>query len=93
MGKYQIALSDRAKVHLAQWKMSGQIIAIRKIERIILELSNTPYSGIGSPESLKYNYTEYWSRQINKKDRIIYEVDEQDVKVSIISAKGHYGDK
>ncbi|HAH24449.1 MAG TPA: type II toxin-antitoxin system mRNA interferase toxin, RelE/StbE family, partial [Prolixibacteraceae bacterium] len=38
-------------------------------------------------------YTEYWSRQINKKDRIIYEVDEQDVKVSIISAKGHYGDK
>ncbi|HAH24448.1 MAG TPA: type II toxin-antitoxin system mRNA interferase toxin, RelE/StbE family, partial [Prolixibacteraceae bacterium] len=55
MGKYQIALSDRAKVHLAQWKMSGQIIAIRKIERIILELSNTPYSGIGSPESLKYN--------------------------------------
>jgi toxin YoeB len=73
--------------------MSGQIIAIRKIERIFWELSNTPYFGIGSPESLKYNYTECWSREINKKDRIIYQVDEQEVKVYIISAKGHYSDK
>jgi toxin YoeB len=93
MGKYKIALSDRAKDHLSDWKKSGQLIALRKIERIFIELSNTPYSGIGSPEHLKYKLTECWSRQINKKDRIIYQVQNEEVTVFIISAKGHYADK
>ena len=93
MGKYQIALSDRAKGHLSEWKKSGQVIALRKIERIFLELSNTPFSGIGNPERLKYNLTECWSRQIDKKNRIIYQVDDQVVTVFIVSAKGHYNDK
>lgn len=93
MGKYKIALSDRSKSHLAEWKMSGQLIALRKIERIFTELSDTPYSGIGSPEPLKYNLAEFWSRQIDRKNRIIYQVNEEVVTVFIISAKGHYGDK
>ena len=93
MGKYKLALSDRAKGHLKEWKMSGQLISIRKIEKIIIELSITPSIGIGSPERLKYNLTEYWARQIDKKNRIIYQIDEEEVTVFIISAKGHYYDK
>ena len=73
--------------------MSGQLIALRKIERIFSDLSNNPYYGIGSPESLKYNLAEFWSRQIDRKNRIIYQVNENVVTVFIISAKGHYGDK
>lgn len=93
MGKYRIALSQHAKNHLSDWKKSGQLIKIRKIEKIFKELSNTPLSGIGSPEALKYNLTEYWSRSIDKKNRIIYYIDNQTETVYIISAKGHYGDK
>jgi toxin YoeB len=93
MGKYKIALSDRAKDHLSDWKKSGQLIALKKIERIFMELSNTPFSGIGSPEPLKYKLTEYWSRQIDKKNRIIYQVNDEIVSVFVISAKGHYEDK
>jgi toxin YoeB len=93
MGKYKIALSDRAKIHLIEWRKSGQLIAIRKIERIFIDLSNTPFSGIGSPEPLRYNFTECWSRQIDKKNRIIYQVNDEVVTVFIISAKGHYTDK
>jgi len=93
MEKYKVALSDRAKDHLSEWKKSGQLIAIKKIERIFNELANTPYKGIGSPEPLKYNLTEYWSRQIDKKNRIIYQVRDEIVTVFIISVKGHYGDK
>jgi len=93
MGKYIIALSDRAKDHLSEWKKSGQVITQRKIERIFLDLSINPFSGIGSPEKLKYNLKEYWSRQIDKKNRIIYQVDDQTVTVFIISANGHYNDK
>ena len=93
MGKYKIALSDRVKVHLSEWKKSGQLIALRKIERIFNELSNTPFYGIGKPEPLKYNLFDYWSRQIDKKNRIIYQVDNEIITVFIISIKGHYGGK
>lgn len=93
MGKYKIALTDRAQTHLSEWKKSGQLIALKKIERILLELSDTPFTGIGSPEPLKYNLSEYWSRQIDKKNRIIYQVLEQEITVIVITAKGHYGDK
>ena len=93
MGKYKIALSDRSKDHLSDWKKSGQIISQRKIERIFQELSNTPFVGLGSPEPLKYNFTDCWSRQIDKKNRIIYQVNTEIDTVFIISVKGHYFDK
>ena len=48
---------------------------------------------LGSPEQLKYNLVELWSRQIDKKNRIIYQINNQIVAVFIISARGHYGDK
>ena len=49
MGKYKVALTDVAKIHLNDWKKSGQLIAIKRIERIFKELANNPFSGIGSP--------------------------------------------
>ena len=93
MGKYKIALSDRARIHLSDWKRSGQLTSLRKIEKIFNDLSNTPFTGIGSPEPLKYKLSECWSRQIDKKNRIIYLVNPESDTVFIISVKGHYGDK
>jgi hypothetical protein len=34
-----------------------------------------------------------FSREINKKDRLVYEVYEEAVVVYVISAEGHYSDK
>jgi toxin YoeB len=93
MGKYKIAISDRAKKHLSEWKKSGDNSAIRKIERIFIELSKNPFEGVGAPEQLKFNFTNCWSRRIDRKNRIIYKVDEDIVTVFVISAKGHYHDK
>jgi toxin YoeB len=58
-----------------------------------LELTENPYQGEGQPEELKHNFKGYWSRRINKKDRIIYRVHEDIVTVYVISAMGHYSDK
>jgi toxin YoeB len=71
---------------------SGNKSVIRRIEKIFVELSNTPYEGTGKPELLKYNFAGYWSRRINKKDRIIYKVIEDRIVVLVVSAIGHYGD-
>ena len=52
-----------------------------------------PTTGIGKPEKLKYKNEVIWSRQINKKDRLVYEIIDFEIVVIIISALGHYGDK
>ena len=68
-------------------------IDISKIEKIFVELEIHPTTGIGKPEQLKYKDEDVWSRQINKKDRLVYEIFEHEVVVIIISALGHYNDK
>ena len=93
MGKFRIEITDLAKSQLAKHYKSGNKGTIKKIEKILIELSKHPYTGIGKPEALKENLTGFWSRQINLKDRIIYTVDNHLVVVDVVSVLGHYSDK
>jgi toxin YoeB len=93
MGKYIIQISKDAKSDLQAIKKSGRKLDIEKISAFLVELENDPRSGTGMPERLKHYEGEVWSRKINKKDRLIYEIFESEVVVLIVSALGHYGDK
>lgn len=93
MGKFRVEITDLAKKQILKHKKSGNKSSIKKIEKILLELSETPYIGVGKPERLKENLSGFWSRQINEKDRLIYSVDDDLVLVDVISAMGHYSDK
>ncbi|WP_295672350.1 type II toxin-antitoxin system YoeB family toxin [uncultured Mucilaginibacter sp.] len=42
---------------------------------------------------MRFDLSGFWSRQINKKDRLVYRIEDNIVTVTIVSAKGHYGDK
>ena len=42
---------------------------------------------------MKHHKIERWSRRIDQKNRITYEIEENIVTVSVISAMGHYDDK
>ena len=44
-------------------------------------------------EALKDNLSGFWSRRIDKFNRMVYTIDEEIITVFIISAKGHYGEK
>ncbi|MCE2963837.1 MAG: Txe/YoeB family addiction module toxin [Chitinophagales bacterium] len=77
-------LKPKAERDLLIIKKSGNKAAINKIQQIFKELSNTPYEGTGNPEALKYELSGYWSRRINKKDRLIYQVNEDEVIVMVI---------
>lgn len=92
MGKYTVNLSDRARKDLTFIKRSGDKASIKKVEIIILELYEHPESGTGKPEKLKFELAGFWSRRINKKDRLIYFIEGESVTVTIVSALGHYGD-
>lgn len=93
MGKFRVEITDLAKKHIGKYLKSGNQASIKKIEIILQELSETPYTGVGKPEPLKQNLTGFWSRQINSKDRLIYTVNDDLVVVDVIAAMGHYSDK
>lgn len=93
MGKYIINLAPIAQKDLQNHYKSGNKAIINKIKKILEELIENPFIGQGKPEELKYEYKGYWSRRINKKDRLIYRVEEQIVTVFVVSAMGHYSNK
>ena len=93
MGKFGVKIEDLAKSHINKHIKSGNKANIKRIQKILEELSENPYEGIGNPEPLKYELTGFWSRRINSKDRLIYFVEEEIVIVYVISAIGHYLDK
>lgn len=91
MGKFRIEIDDYAKLDIAKIYKSGDKASIKKFEKIVLELENQPTTGTGNPEQLKHNLSGFWSRRINKKDRLIYQIiEEPEQMVVIISALGHY---
>ena len=64
---------------------------IKKINKLILDIDRNGYEGIGKPESLKHELSGYWSREIDEKNRLIYEI--TDDEIIILSCRTHYGDK
>ncbi len=62
-----------------------------KIHDLIKDILRNPFSGLGKPEALKGDFRGYWSRRIDDKHRLIYKTT-NDV-VTIVSCKGHYGNK
>jgi len=93
MGKFKLKIEELAEKHIKQHFKSGDRGSIKKIEKILIELTETPYSGIGNPEPLRYELSGFWSRKVNQKDRLIYKVEEETVTVFVISAMGHYNQK
>jgi toxin YoeB len=59
-----------------------------KINRLIDELRREPFTGTGKPEPLKENYAGYWSRRIDKQNRLVYAVTEN--SITIVSCRFHY---
>ena len=93
MGKFRLKVTKIAQKDIDKHIKSGNKNSIKAIEKIMVELTENPFEGYGNPEALKYEYSGYWSRKINQKDRMIYKVEENIVTVTIVSAMGHYSDK
>ena len=66
---------------------------LKKIVSLLKGLSEYPKNGTGKVEALRGNLSGLWSRQINKKDRLIYSIHDDVVKIIVISMRSHYGDR
>ena len=88
---YSISFSEQALKELALL-MKSDIQCFKKIESIMSELREHPYSGTGQPHQLRH-LKGVWSRRLDKKNRLRYTVDDNVVVVFVISTIGHYDDK
>ena len=78
---YEIEFSKEAAKHVLLLRKSSPQL-FKKLERLLDE----------HPEQLKY-LQGVWSRQLDKKNRIRYTVNETTIVVFVISVWGHYDDK
>ena len=78
---------ERGWEDLFYWIHEDRKIA-DKIYKLLNDIENNGAAkGIGKPEKLKYR--EGWSRRIDEKNRLVYDVDEKDI-IHVYSCKGHY---
>lgn len=61
---------------------------LKRINALLKEIQRTPFEGTGKPEPLKGSAN--WSRRIDDKNRLVYEV--QDGAVVVKQCRGHYVD-
>ncbi|MBJ8504365.1 Txe/YoeB family addiction module toxin [Acinetobacter seifertii] len=61
---------------------------LKRINTLIKECLRTPFDGIGKPEPLLGDLAGLWSRRIDEKNRLVYEV--TDVATTVISCRYHY---
>ena len=90
---YNIILTEEARQQLKEWQKSGQKKTLNKIADLIEELRHHPTTGTGQVEQLKGNLSGLWSRRIDKSSRLVYRIEDDIVLVTVVSLKGHYGDK
>lgn len=89
---YRIEFTKRAKTDLEKLQKSSPTL-IKKVKVLLSEIAEHPRTGTGQVEQLKGFEIETWSRRIDKKHRIVYEVREETIEVLVLSTYGHYQDK
>ncbi len=84
----EINFSDTALKDLKYWKKSNNIQIQERIKLLIDSILENPTQGLGSPEPLKFEYSGFCSRIINKEHRLVYRFDENSIE--IIQLRFHY---
>jgi toxin-antitoxin system, toxin component, Txe/YoeB family len=62
--------------------------AAEKIKRLLENILESPFAGLGKPEPLKHGLSGYWSRRIDREHRLVYKVTAD--TVYIVSCRYHY---
>jgi len=63
---------------------------LRRLNDLIRDTERDPFHGTGKPEPLKGEFSGYWSRRIDERNRLVYRV--RDGVLEILSCRGHYDD-
>ncbi len=84
----KLAWTDEAWEDYIHWQTQNKK-TLKRINKLLDDIRrNDPFKGIGKPEALKENLSEFWSRRIDDTNRLVYAVDE--ACITVISCRYHY---
>ncbi len=83
----KVVYAGKAKEDRDHWQMNSPKI-LERIDRLITDIQRHPFTGLGKPEPLKFQYSDYWSRRINQEHRLVYKV--HDGILYIVQCRYHY---
>lgn len=72
------------------WQKTDKKV-FKKIIEIVQDIDRNGYEGIGKPERLTGNLSQYYSRRIDAKNRIVYQIVNE--TIYFIQCGSHYKDK
>ena len=61
---------------------------LKRINSLIKAIQRDPFEGIGDPEPLRFNWSGFWSRRIDREHRLVYAV--EDGALLIAQCRYHY---
>ena len=64
---------------------------LKRLNLLIEAAAREPFTGLGKPEPLVGNYSGFWSRRIDDKNRLVYAADDQNL--TMIACRFHYDDR
>lgn len=83
----RLIFSEHAWADYLYWQETDRNM-LRRINRLIHEIMNDPFSGAGKPEPLRHGLSGYWSRRINDEHRLVYRPAED--AILIAQVRYHY---
>ena len=72
------------------WKTQDKK-TLKRINALLKDIDRNGYEGIGKPEPLTGNWSGYWSRRIDEKNRLVYRIVDETIRIA--QCRTHYGDK
>lgn len=84
------AWTDDAWEDYVYWQSQDRR-TLKRINNLLKDIDRNGYSGIGKPEKLSEELSGYWSRRIDDKNRLVYRIENEIVK--IVQCGSHYRDK
>ena len=86
----EIIILPKAEEDLAYWKQTGNSRIMKRINRLLNDILQHPFTGIGKPEPLKGEQHGLWSRRITDEHRLVYSVSNGMIYVYVLSLRFHY---
>lgn len=87
----KLSFDEEAWADYLYWQTTDSKL-LRKINELIRDCTRSPFKGLGKPEPLKGELSGWWSRRIDKENRMVYRVTGSGAAqtLEIIQLRYHY---
>ena len=75
------AFADEAWEDYLYWQKQDRKM-VERINKLIREIQQEPFSGVGKPEPLKQALSGFWSRRVTDEHRLVYLVEGDPLQIA-----------